>query len=118
MTYSNEQLVMDEMMAAMALRLYRGIDVRPETIARGVIEEVGPMGENYLTRDHTLRFLGSEEYLTPHITVSGPFAVWKDHGAPDSYELARRAVSHYATLPVPELEESRRRRITEIIEGF
>lgn len=118
MTCSHEQLIMDEEMSAMCLRMAAGIRVSPETIARDLIEQVGPQGEPYLTADHTLRWLRSDEYLLPRVSVRGPYEAWRRAGALDTYALARlRARELAAGEPAP-LEPDRRAQLEEIIRGF
>ncbi len=127
MTCSHEQLLMDEEISACALRLAAGLEVNPETVAAELIRERGPQGETYLTAEHTLRRLRSGEYLKPRLSVSGPFATWKEQGAKDTYALARervreaagRAASGQAAgLAAPPLEAGRRKALDEIIAGF
>lgn len=117
MTCSNEQLLMDEAISAYSRRIATGIDVRPETIAAGLIKDQGPKGETYLTADHTLRWLRSQEYIRPRLTVNGPFAVWQNTGAKDTYQLARDEVQSMKSLEVPKLDERRKARLEEIIAG-
>jgi trimethylamine--corrinoid protein Co-methyltransferase len=118
MTCSHEQLIMDEEISAMCRRMAAGIRVNPETIARDLIEQVGPQGEPYLTADHTLRWLRSDEYLLPRVSVRGPYEAWRRAGALDTYALARlRARELGAGEPAP-LEPDRRAQLEEIIRGF
>ena len=118
MTCSNEQLLMDEMISAASLRIMRGVAVNEETIARELIERIGPMGETYLTQEHTLDHLGTPEFLAPRLTVTGSLALWKERGAKDTYRLAREAVEDYANRPIPPLAEERRKAMQEIIASF
>jgi trimethylamine---corrinoid protein Co-methyltransferase len=118
MTCSHEQLVMDEEISALSQRLARGVAVTEETIARELIEAIGPQGPTYLTTDHTLHWLRSDEYHLPGVAVRGPFASWRAAGAPDTTTLAREQARQHAAQPVPELDDARRRQIAEIIAGF
>jgi trimethylamine--corrinoid protein Co-methyltransferase len=81
MTFSHEQLIMDDEMSAVSQRIKSGIKVNQETIAKDLIKEIGPQSETYLTTDHTLNWLRSDEYIKPQISVSGPFASWQAKGA-------------------------------------
>lgn len=96
MTCSNEQLIMDEEISAMCLRIAEGLTVNLETIALSLIEQIGPQGETYLTADHTLRWLRAGEYITPRVSVRGPYAAWQMAGAKDTYEFARQKVKELA----------------------
>jgi trimethylamine--corrinoid protein Co-methyltransferase len=89
MTCSDEQLLMDAEMAAMCRRLAAGVKVTKATIAADLIRAVGPQGESYLTQDHTLKRLRSDEYLIPDLAVRGPLASWRAAGAPDTAAMAR-----------------------------
>jgi len=89
MTCSDEQLLMDAEIAAMCRRLAAGVKVTKATIAADLIREVGPQGESYLTQDHTLKRLRSDEYLVPDLAVRGPLASWQAAGAPDTTARAR-----------------------------
>lgn len=92
MTCSHEQLLMDAELAALSRRLARGVSVNADTIARDVMETIGPHGETYLTTDHTVNHLHSDEYHVPSIAVRGPRAVWEKDGGKDTYALARDQV--------------------------
>lgn len=93
MTCSHEQLVMDEEISAMSRRIAAGMRVNDGTIAADVIQQVGPRGD-YMTEEHTLHWLRSDEYLTPRVSVRGPFASWQAAGGKDTYQLAHdKAVS-------------------------
>lgn len=118
MTCSNEQLVMDEEISAMCLRIAEGVKVTPETIAADLIKEVGPQGDGYLTADHTLAWLRSGEYLSPRVSVRGPLAAWQMAGEKDAYALAKERARELASLPVTPLSEERQAKLEEILSGF
>jgi trimethylamine:corrinoid methyltransferase-like protein len=102
----------------MSLRIARGLTVNEDTIARDLIESIGPQGEMYLATEHTLRWLRSDEHLAPRLSVRGPGAAWEAAGAKDTYQLARDAVAASAGRPGAPLETERRARLAEIIAGF
>jgi len=118
LTCSHEQLIMDEAMCAFARRITEGLDVSEETIARDLIKSIGPDGGTYLTTDHTLKWLRSKEYVDRRISVSGPYAAWKQTGAKDSYQLARDRVRKSRELEAPPFDEKRRAGIREIVSQF
>jgi len=89
MTCSDEQLLMDAEIAAMCRRLAAGVKVTKNTIAADLIREVGPQGESYLTQDHTLKRLRSDEYLVSDLAVRGPLASWQAAGARDTTAMAK-----------------------------
>jgi trimethylamine--corrinoid protein Co-methyltransferase len=118
MTCSNEQLIMDAEISAMSRRIAAGLAVNDDTIARDLIEEIGPQGESYLTADHTLRWLRSDEYLIPRLAVRGPLTSWQAAGAKDTYGLARDMVAALASKPAPQMDEQRKKNLSEVIQGF
>ena len=118
MTCSHEQLIMDEEIAAISKRIARGIRVDEDTIAKDLICETGPRNPTYLTSDHTLQWLRSDEYLAPRVSVRGPFASWQAAGGKDTYALARDKVGEYATRPVPPLSVERGAKLAEILAAF
>ena len=89
MTCSDEQLLIDAEIAALCHRFAAGIAVTPETLATSLIQKIGPQGESYLTQDHTLQFLRSDEYVMPDLSVRGPLATWQAAGGQDTPALAR-----------------------------
>jgi len=114
MTCSHEQLVMDEEISAMALRIARGIQVDKDTIASDLIKKVGPLG-SYLTTDHTMSRLRSDEYFTPRLAVRGPRASWEASGRKDTYTIAQDEVAKLASGPIIEMDPDRLARLREII---
>jgi trimethylamine--corrinoid protein Co-methyltransferase len=85
---------MDEEISAMSKRIVRGIRVEDETVAAALIKEIGPgpAGDRYLCADHTLRWLRSDEYIRPRVSVRGSYALWEKRGKKDTYALARERV--------------------------
>lgn len=118
MTYSNEQLLMDAEITATAKRIAAGICVREDTIAADLIKQVGPRGETYLTTEHTLEWLRSDEYLKTILSVTGPRAVWEGQGCKDTYEIARDKVKQYSQSKGASISYQRRYRIDEILMSF
>jgi trimethylamine--corrinoid protein Co-methyltransferase len=118
MTFSNEQLIMDEEISAMCLRILEGIKVSPETIAKELIKEIGPQGDSYITAEHTLAWLRSDEYLMPRVSVRGPFFAWQMSGGKDSYQLAKERVREYAKNYPSPLSPERIGKINDIIAKF
>jgi trimethylamine:corrinoid methyltransferase-like protein len=111
--------MMDEEMSAMAKRIKAGIKVSQETIAEELIKRIGPQGKTYLTSEHTKKWLYSDEYLKPRLSVSGPLAGWQAKGSKDTYQIARDKVREYAQLEVREpLEANVRAKLNEIITSF
>ena len=118
MTCSHEQLVMDEEISAMCRRIAAGITVNEDTIARDVIEEIGPQGETYLMTEHTMDWLRSDEYHIPQIAVRGPRASWESAGSKDTYQVAQDAVANLASQKAPALDDARKAKLKDIVQGF
>ena len=95
LTCSHEQLIMDEEISAMSRRIVEGVRVDDDTLALDLIKQTGPRGD-YLTAEHTLRWLRGGEYLRPRVSVRGPRASWEAQGAKDTYHLAREKVQQFA----------------------
>jgi trimethylamine--corrinoid protein Co-methyltransferase len=115
MTCSHEQLIMDEEISAMTRRILRGVQVDKETLAAGLIREIGTHGEGYLTAEHTLERLHGDEYLPPRVSVRGSRTLWETAGAKDTYQLAReRAQAAPARSTVP-LDDTRNAKLAEIL---
>lgn len=119
MTCSHEQLLIDEEISAMAKRIKAGVKVSKETIAGKLIKKIGPQGEAYLTTDHTLKWLYSDEYIKTRLSVSGPLATWQAKGSKDTYQIARDKVKEYAQLAVKEpLDANMKAKLNEIVASF
>jgi trimethylamine--corrinoid protein Co-methyltransferase len=99
MTCSHEQLIMDEEISAIALRIARGITVDDATIAKDVITELGPHNPSYLTAEHTMKWLHSDEYEKTRVSVRQPRALWEASGSRDAYQLSNEKVREFAARP-------------------
>lgn len=117
MTCSHEQLIMDEEICAMSRRLTAGLNVTEETIAKDLIKYMGPRA-NYLTCEHTLKWLRSQEYLWPRVSVRGPFAAWMAQGGRDTLALAREKAVELSEPEASPLGSRRIARLDEIIQSY
>ena len=81
MVCSAEMLVMGNEVIGMAKRFIRGIEVNAETLARGVIEKVGP-GGHFLQEKHTVRHMRKELWM-PSLLTRQHRDVWQAEGAKD-----------------------------------
>ena len=75
LTFSPEQLVIDNEIAAYIKRMLQGFEVTEETIAFDVIKEVGPDG-NFLTHPHTADEFRKEFWL-PDLMERMPWDSWQ-----------------------------------------
>ena len=94
LTISLEQLVLDDEINGIIRRLYRGIKVNEDTIGAQVINSVGPKG-SFLTEDHTLKFLLSEEFREVKVSNTNNYDNWMNSGAPTVEQNAGKIVQEY-----------------------
>jgi len=92
LTYSADQLVLDNEVNGMVLRVLRGIEVNKETLAEEVIKEVGPGGE-FITHEHTFKYSRSELFY-PKLAVRDNYEEWFNDGSKDMVENAHEVVQH------------------------
>jgi trimethylamine--corrinoid protein Co-methyltransferase len=90
MTFSLEQLVIDETILSAIERYLRGITVDEETLALDLIHQIGPGGA-FLATDHTRRHF-QDELLIPDLIGREPRESWEAAGAPDMRTRAREEV--------------------------
>jgi trimethylamine--corrinoid protein Co-methyltransferase len=104
MTFSLEQLIIDETILSTVERYLRGITVDEETLALDLIQGVGPMG-SFITEDHTIRHF-RDELLTLGLIDHAPRKPWKASGAPDMQTRARgevrRILAEHRPPPLPD----------------
>ena len=81
MVCSTAQLVLGNESIGMAKRFIRGIEVNRETLAREVIEKVGP-GGHYLDQNHTYDHFKSELWR-PGLMARSAYEDWENQGAKD-----------------------------------
>jgi len=104
MTFSLEQLVIDETILSAIERYLRGITVDDETLALDLIHQIGPGGA-FLATDHTRRRF-QDELLIPDLIGREPREAWEAAGAPDmrtrAREKARRILAEHHPPPLTE----------------
>jgi trimethylamine--corrinoid protein Co-methyltransferase len=102
MTFSLEQLVIDEELLRAVGRYLRGIVVDDETLALESISTIGPRGA-FMTTDHTLRH-HRNELLVSDLICHEPREAWEEAGAPDllkrAREKARRILAEHHPVPL------------------
>jgi trimethylamine--corrinoid protein Co-methyltransferase len=104
MTFSLEQLVIDETILSAIERYLQGITVDDETLALDLIHQIGPGGA-FLATDHTRRHF-QDELLIPGLIGRKPRESWEAAGAPDmrtrAQEEARRILAEHHPPPLPD----------------
>jgi trimethylamine--corrinoid protein Co-methyltransferase len=101
MTFSLEQLVMDETILSVIERCLQGITVDGKTLALDLIHEIGPGGA-FTTTDHTLGHF-REELLIPDLISREPREAWEAAGSSDMLTRAREKVLHILEEHCPPL---------------
>jgi trimethylamine--corrinoid protein Co-methyltransferase len=90
MSFSPEQLVLDETLLVLVERCLRGFVVDEDTLALDLIHDVGPGGAFFAT-DHTLAHFRNE-LLIPDLVDRQAREAWQAEGAPDMHARARERV--------------------------
>lgn len=90
MVCSADMLVLGNEGIGMTKRFLRGVEVNTETLARDVIEQVGP-GGHYLQEDHTYN-LFREELWRPSLLVREGYDDWQQAGSRDMAQRIRERV--------------------------
>jgi trimethylamine--corrinoid protein Co-methyltransferase len=122
MVCSAEMLVMGNEVIGMAKRFIRGIEVNTETLARALVEEIGP-GGHFLQERHTVRHFRNELWA-PALLTREHRHVWQQSGAKDMaqrvQEKVRKIVESHKPRALPDktvaaLADLRRRGEAELI---
>ena len=90
MTFSFEQLVIDNEMAAIVKRVVKGIKVTDETLAVELIKKVGS-GQDFLAQKHTREYMRAEQSKVKLIDRRMRGA-WQKRGGKDVVETAKEEV--------------------------
>jgi trimethylamine--corrinoid protein Co-methyltransferase len=103
MICSAEMLVMGNEVVGMAERFIRGIEVDAGTLARDVIEKVGP-GGHFLQEDHTYHRFRHELWM-PELLTREHYESWEAAGAKDMaqrvHEKTLQIVESHQPVPLP-----------------
>ncbi len=91
MICSTEMLVLGDEVIGMVKHFIRGIEVTAETLARHVIEQVGP-GGHYLQEDHTYNHF-REHLWVPKLMARQSYDDWQQAGAKDMAQRVRERVA-------------------------
>jgi trimethylamine---corrinoid protein Co-methyltransferase len=87
---SDAMLLLDDEMCGALLRMQRGIEVTPESMALDLIREVNYTG-NYLQEPHTAANFRKEHFL-PRLANRDPFETWQNSGQKGALDAARKRV--------------------------
>jgi trimethylamine--corrinoid protein Co-methyltransferase len=100
MACSCEQLVMGNEIIGMTKRFVEGITVNADTLARDVIDAVGP-GGNFLAQRHTVDHLRKELWQA-RLFNRQPIAAWQAAGGPTMEDRVREEVRKIVETHQPE----------------
>jgi trimethylamine--corrinoid protein Co-methyltransferase len=116
-TFSPVQLVIDEEIAANAIRFSEGIEVNDQTLSVELINKVGPMGSYLKQKDTLLRF--RKEHLAPRISDRASRTRWMEAGSKDAKKRAKERMVELLGSHHPEpLETEVRKSIDSIIREY
>ena len=116
MICSTAQLVLGNEAIGMTRKFMKGIVVNKDTIARQVIEDVGP-GGHYLAHMHTLKHCRSAVWQSK-LLAREPYVKWKAKGEKSMEErIQERLVDILDNHQVPSLPDEVLKRIREIREA-
>lgn len=108
MVCSAAQLILGDENIGMAKRFLRGLEVNRETLAREVIEKVGP-GGHFLDLDHTYHHF-KRELWTPGLMTRSTYEDWQNQGAQDMatriQEKLEDIVKNHAAPALPDKTRS------------
>ncbi len=100
MVCSPEQLVMGNEIVGMTKRFVEGITITRETLARQVMEDVGP-GGHFLVQKHTMDHF-KNELSTTKLLNRQTIDAWKDAGKPSMEDRVKEEVRKIAKNHQPE----------------
>jgi trimethylamine--corrinoid protein Co-methyltransferase len=105
MVCSAEMLVLGNEAIAMTKRFIRGIEVNTETLARAVVEKVGP-GGHFLQEKHTVRNF-RHQLWHPSLLARQARPIWEGAGAKDMEQRIRERLQEIdASHQAPPLPDS------------
>jgi trimethylamine--corrinoid protein Co-methyltransferase len=117
---SFEDLVFDNEIFAMHLRVGQGVKVDADHLAIDVIAEA-MNGQDYFLHEYTFKHLRTGELYQPKVGLYGLFKEWEDEGALDMTERAREEVKSFLAghqdVPLPNEVEREFRRIIKAAEN-
>ena len=91
MVCSPAQLVLGNENIGMTKRFVQGIEINRETLAREVIENVGP-GGHFLAETHTLNHF-KDEFWRPGLMVRGDRETWTQEGSKDTQAIIQEQLT-------------------------
>ncbi len=117
LTASLELIVIVDEYLSLNRRIFRGVEVTPETLALDTIRQVGPGGD-FLTTKHTAKHVRSAQWRPTIINRLGHMR-WQEDGALDLREKARRKALKLLETHRPQpLADALAAQIDALVAGF
>jgi len=113
-TFSPQQLVIDNEIAGAVRRMFEGFEVTADTLAFDVIQEVG-IGGNYLGHPHTLTHFRKEQFLSRLFERLSWESAWSQPCRGIEQKAKRRAAELMAREAEPVLTPEQEQAIDEIV---
>lgn len=114
-TFSLEKLVIDHEVCGTVLRLQKGIDCSPDSLAIDVIDELGPGGV-YLDHEHTLERLRTESFMPSSVLDRHDRGGWEAEGKKDAFTRAQERVKEIEETHQPEpLDDEREAKLNKVV---
>jgi trimethylamine--corrinoid protein Co-methyltransferase len=113
-TFSPQQLVIDNEIAGGVRHMLKGFEVSPATLAVDVIKQVGPNG-TFLNHDHTLRHLREELFPSKMFDRLNWSAAFEQPVRGIEERAKRVAVELMRKETVPPLRPEQERAIDEVV---
>ena len=114
LTYSPQQLVIDDEIAGAVRRMLRGFEVTPETIALDVIKEVG-IGGSYIQHPHTAAHFRDELFLSSLFERLDWQSAWSQEARGMEERARARAAEFMNREAEPVLTREQEQAIDEIV---
>jgi trimethylamine--corrinoid protein Co-methyltransferase len=113
---SYEQFLLDHEIARMTIKIFKGFEVTPETLAVDLIKKVG-IGGSYLSQMHTMKHM--KDVMIPMLWDSDPYDMWVKKGAKDPMAVALEKTEWILKnhKPVP-LDGSVSSRLNALVKDF
>lgn len=113
---SNAQMVIDNEIAAGIQRLLRGFEVNQDTLAIELIGTVMDGLQNFLSEEHTVRYLRSGEMLPARLAERRSWDMWEKSGRQSMSDRAQAEAENLLTThEVPPLSDEQEKELDEIM---
>ena len=116
LTFHPVQAVLDDDIASWVGRFLNGVEVNDETLAIGLINEVGPIPGHYLNKEHTRKRWKKEQFI-PKVADREVYPEWLKKDKKDALALAKERMEEILATHKPKpLTPERDKAIGEILE--